>query len=322
MFKLTPYTSYIEENLQKIELPKSPADLYDPLRYFLTIGGKRVRPVLTLLAAELFGADKSEALPQALCIEVFHNFTLIHDDIMDEAPIRRNQPTIHAKWHQNAAILSGDVLFIKAYQLLADIDPAKLPEAFDLFNKTGIAVCEGQQYDMSFEERDDVSIHEYIEMIRLKTSVLLGCALTMGAIIANASEKDKKELYIFGENIGIAFQIQDDILDLYADSEKFGKQVGGDVMANKKTILHLTALSKATKEQIEISKQLRNESNIELKVSRTRALFDHLNVKEECKERMQEHYKIALAAMSRVSVPEENKKPLLELAKYLMDREI
>lgn len=160
MFDLKAYTSFIEEHLKKIEIPDSPTDLYDPLRYFLTIGGKRIRPMLTLLAAELFGSDKATALPQALCIEVFHNFTLIHDDIMDEAPIRRNQQTVHEKWNQNVAILSGDVMFIKAYQLLSDIELSKLPEALELFSKTGSEVCEGQQLDMNFEDRDDVSIHE------------------------------------------------------------------------------------------------------------------------------------------------------------------
>lgn len=323
MFELSAYTEYIEENIDKMELPKDPADLYDPLRYFLNIGGKRIRPILTLLGTELFGVKKEKALYQALAVEVFHNFTLVHDDIMDDAPLRRNKTTVHEKWNSNVGILSGDVMIIKAYQLLCkNIDPAILPETLDLFNSTAVEVCEGQQHDMDFEQRDDVTIHEYIEMIRQKTSVLLGSALRTGAIIAGASERDKNAIYDFGLHIGLAFQIQDDILDLYADPEKFGKQVGGDVIANKKTLLHLTAINKATREQLEIVKQLQNESNIELKISRTRELFDHLNAKEECQERMNAHYKLAKEAMEKISVPAENKTALLALASYLMEREL
>lgn len=323
MFELSNYTKYIEEKINDMELPEGPADLYDPLRYFLTIGGKRIRPILTLLGTELFDAQKEKSLPQALAIEVFHNFTLVHDDIMDDAPLRRNKTTIHEKWNNNVGILSGDVMLIKAYQLLCkDIDPKQLPETLELFNDTAIQVCEGQQYDMDFETRDDVTIHEYIQMIRKKTSVLLGSALKTGAIIAGASEHDKDAIYDFGLHIGLAFQIQDDILDLYANPEKFGKQVGGDVIANKKTILYLTALNKAKKEQLEVAKQLQNESNIELKISRTRELFDHLNVKEECQERMDAHYKLAKEAMAKISVSTEKKAALLSLASYLMKRDV
>ncbi|MEJ6776612.1 MAG: polyprenyl synthetase family protein [Crocinitomicaceae bacterium] len=323
MFKLSDYTEYIEENIDQVELPEGPVNLYDPLRYFLTIGGKRIRPILTLLGAELFGAQKEKALYQALAVEVFHNFTLVHDDIMDDAPLRRNKTTVHEKWNNNTGILSGDVMVIKAYQLLCkNIDPKILPETLNLFNSTAIQVCEGQQHDMDFEQRDDVTIHEYIKMISQKTSVLLGSALRTGAIIAGASESDKDAIYDFGLHIGLAFQIKDDILDLYADPEKFGKQVGGDVMANKKTILHLTAINKATKEQLEIVKQLQYESNIDLKISRTRQLFDHLKTKEDCQERMNSHYKLAKEAIDKISVSTENKAALLSLASYLMEREV
>lgn len=322
MFQIKEYTTFIEDNLKKVEIPDTPAGLYDPIRYFLQIGGKRIRPILTLLGAELFGADKEKALSQALSIEVFHNFTLVHDDIMDQAPLRRNKETIHQKWNINSAILCGDVMLIKAYELLCDIDPEKLSETLHLFNKTATQVCEGQQLDLDFEYRDDVSINEYIEMIRLKTSVLLGGALKIGAIIAGASQKDQTEIYEFGQNIGLAFQIQDDILDLYADPVKFGKQVGGDVISNKKTFLHLTALNKATKEQLEIARQLKNEPDIELKVRRTRELYDQIGVKQNCKKKIQEHYNSAINALHRVAVPEENKKNLLELAGYLMDRDL
>ena len=292
------------------------------LRYFLNIGGKRIRPTLTLLGAELFGGKKEDVISQAMAIEMFHNFTLIHDDIMDNAPLRRNQQTIHEKWNSNIGILSGDVLLVYAYQQLSKAEKSQLPDLLELFNKTAIEVCEGQQMDMDFEEREDVSIGEYIEMIRLKTSVLLGCSLNLGGIVAKASESDLKYLFDFGQHIGIAFQIQDDILDLYADPDKFGKQVGGDVIANKKTILHLTAINVATLEQREIIKQLQNESKIEFKVSRTRELFDHLKVKESCKELMDNHYQKALTAIEKISAPASNKKTLIGLASFLMDREV
>lgn len=321
MTELKTYTALIETELAKIDFPESPSQLYDPLRYFLGIGGKRIRPILTLLSAELFGSTANQALPQALCIEVFHNFTLIHDDIMDAAPMRRNMQTVHEKWNQDVAILSGDVLMIKAYQLLGEIDPKLLPPAFELFNKTAIEVCEGQQIDMDFEERSDVSIDEYINMIRLKTSVLLGCALEMGAIVAGASVEDRAHIYNFGQYIGIAFQIQDDILDLYADPEKFGKQVGGDVIANKKTILHLSALKNSTLEQREVMKQLQDEQNLELKVDRTRRLFDQLGVRAICEKHMQENYTIALKSLELVNVEASKKQGLIWLAAYLLNRE-
>ncbi|PIE86979.1 MAG: hypothetical protein CSA03_01850 [Bacteroidetes bacterium] len=316
------YTALIDGELSQIGFPDSPNQLYDPLCYFLQIGGKRIRPMLTLLGAELFGGTYEKAMSQALSIEVFHNFTLIHDDIMDEAPLRRNFQTIHEKWNRDVAILSGDVLMIKAYQLLGQIEGKLLPDAFALFNKTAIEVCEGQQMDMDFEQRSDVTIDEYIEMIRLKTSVLLGCALEMGAIVAEASSNDRALIYDFGQHIGIAFQIQDDILDLYADPDKFGKQVGGDVIANKKTMLHLTAVQNATKEQLEVLKQLQNEDNVELKVDRTRRLFDQLDIRSLCEARMQEHYDIAMQSLAKIEVEEAQKAKLIGLANFLMNREV
>jgi len=322
MTELEQYTALVDRELGKIGFPTSPEKLYDPLRYFLQIGGKRIRPILTLLSAELFGSRIEKALPQALCIEVFHNFTLIHDDIMDEAPLRRNVQTVHEKWNRDIAILSGDVLMIKAYQLLGEIDPKLLPAAFQLFNKTAVEVCEGQQMDMDFEERSDVTIEEYIEMIRLKTSVLLGCALEIGAIVAEASQADREAIYNFGQHIGIAFQIQDDILDLYADPEKFGKQVGGDVIANKKTILHLTAVKNATQEQMEVLKQLQKEQDLELKVDRTRRLFNQLDVRAICEARMLEHYDIANESLAKIKLEDANKKQLIGLAAFLMNREL
>ncbi|GAB5419299.1 MAG: polyprenyl synthetase family protein [Crocinitomicaceae bacterium] len=320
MEALKNYTALIETELGKSQFPESPAELYEPLRYFLKLGGKRIRPVLTLLASEMFGSTAEEALPQALSIEVFHNFTLIHDDIMDEAPTRRKMPTVHEKWNPNIAILSGDVLLIKAYQLLAQVSPEKLPEVMEVFNTTAVEVCEGQQMDMNFEDRMDVTISEYIEMIRLKTSVLLGGALEIGAIVAGASKEDRKRIYDFGQHLGIAFQIQDDILDLYADPEKFGKMVGGDVVANKKTLLYLIAVTNATREQLEILKQLQVEENIEVKIARTRELFDHLQAREKCREEMLDHQKKAMEALEGINVADDKKAGMKALADFLLNR--
>lgn len=322
MEALKKYTGLIEQELSKNQFPETPAELYEPLRYFLSLGGKRIRPVLTLLAAELFGSKAEDALPQALSIEVFHNFTLVHDDIMDEAPTRRKMPTVHEKWNTNIAILSGDVMLIKAYQLLVETNPEKLPLLMEIFNKTAVEVCEGQQMDMNFEERLDVSIGEYIEMIRLKTSVLLGAALEIGAIVAGAGQKDRERIYNFGQYLGIAFQIQDDILDLYADPEKFGKMVGGDVVTNKKTMLYLTAVADATREQQEMLKQLQVEENITLKIERTRELFDHLLVREKCRKEMLSYQKKAMEALDQIEVPESKKAGLIALADFLMHRDV
>jgi geranylgeranyl diphosphate synthase type II len=241
---------------------------------------------------------------------------------MDEAPKRRNQQTVHTKWNRNIAILSGDVLFVKGFQLLAKQKSEHLPSLLDLFNTTAIEVCEGQQLDMDFETRQNVSIPEYIEMIRLKTSVLLGCALEMGAIVANAEKEDRSFLYDFGQHIGIAFQIQDDILDLYADPEKFGKQVGGDVISNKKTLLNLKAFDMADRSQRVILEELALEKDAVLKVQKTRELYDLIGVRSACEAHMQVHYSHATESLSNVNLPKETKLPLIALADFLMNRDI
>lgn len=322
MLGIEKYTFLIEEELQKRSFPSTPERLYDPLRYFLNIGGKRMRPILTLMGTQLFGKEVEAAIPASIAIEYFHNFSLIHDDIMDQAPIRRGKETVHTKWNQNIAILSGDVLLVKAYQELALQHVASIPDLLNVFNKTAVEVCEGQQMDMDFEDREDVTIEEYIEMIRLKTSVLLGCALELGAIVAGAGFEDRKLIYEFGQHIGIAFQIQDDILDLYADPDKFGKQVGGDVIANKKTLLLLKAFELADEIQKEELNLLLKESDVEFKVGATKSLFDSLQVKKVCKEIMQKHYQTAKEALLKINAPQENKQPLFALAAYLMEREI
>lgn len=315
------YTQIIEREIDSLNFPKTPDNLYDPLRYFMKLGGKRMRPILTLLGAEMFGLKKEDVIKSAMAVEVFHNFSLIHDDIMDEAPLRRNHPTVHTKWNLNNAILSGDVLFVKAYELLADQEKGDLRRTLQLFNQTAIEVCEGQQMDMDFESRSDVTIEDYTEMIRLKTSVLLGCALELGAIAANASKEDCKNIYDFGLNVGIAFQIQDDILDLYADPEKFGKQVGGDVISNKKTMLYLEAQNHATEEQSETMKQLYNWTNLEEKVTKTRILFDQIGAKEMCERSMDFFYTKAKEAISKISVSDERKQVLMQLGDYLLIRQ-
>lgn len=315
------HSQLLEDRILQLDLPAQPSNLYDPLRYFLQLGGKRMRPVLTLLGAELFGTEAEQAVHAALAIEVFHNFTLIHDDIMDEAPLRRKQATVHTKWNNNIAILSGDVLFVKAYDLLSH-QSGDLRELMHVFNRTAKEVCEGQQMDMDFEQQTTVAIADYTEMIRLKTSVLLGCALELGAIVAGAQPADRRLIYDFGLSIGLAFQIQDDILDLYADPEKFGKQVGGDVMANKKTMLYLKAMEMATAEQREVLNQLYTEQDMAFKVARTREVFDAIGAKEECTKLMNAYYEKARKAMAALNVPDERKKPLLLLGEYLLTRDV
>lgn len=321
MQDLAVYSTLLENEINRLDFPKTPSNLYDPLRYFMQLGGKRLRPVLTFLGAELFGLKKEEVLNAALSVEVFHNFTLIHDDIMDEAPLRRAKETVHTKWNQNIAILSGDVLFVKAYQLLAKQNPKHLAELLYVFNRTAQEVCEGQQMDMDFESRSDVSIDEYVEMIRLKTSVLLGCALELGAIVAEASTEDRRHLYDFGQHLGIAFQIQDDILDLYADPDKFGKQVGGDVISNKKTLLNLKAKELANPIQRELLNQLETEQDFILKVSKTRDLFSDIGAREACEIEMQKHYDFAMNSLKQINVADQNKLSLIALADFVMQRD-
>jgi geranylgeranyl diphosphate synthase type II len=321
MRDLAVYSTLLENEINQLDFPKTPSNLYDPLRYFMQLGGKRMRPVLTFLGAELFGLQKEAVVNAALSVEVFHNFTLIHDDIMDEAPLRRAKETVHTKWNQNIAILSGDVLFVKAYQLLAKQDPKHLAELLNVFNRTAQEVCEGQQMDMDFESRSDVRIEEYVEMIRLKTSVLLGCALELGAIVAEANADDRQHLYDFGQHLGIAFQIQDDILDLYADPEKFGKQVGGDVISNKKTLLNLKAKELANSAQRELLSQLETEQDLILKVSKTRDLFSDIGAREACEVEMKKHYDFAMNSLKQINVADQNKLSLIALADFLMQRD-
>ena len=297
---ITEHSKRIDQALQSLAIPESPRNLYDPLRYFFTMGGKRIRPILTLLAAEKFGAKNQEALPAALAVEIFHNFSLIHDDIMDEAPVRRGKETVHQKWDTNIAILSGDVLLIKAYQQLNTYPEKIVKQLHTIFNQTAIEVCEGQQMDMDFENMNAISRSSYLEMIKLKTSVLLGCALKLGAIIAGANETQQQQLYDYGINMGIAFQIQDDLLDLYGDPSLVGKRVGGDIIANKNTLLMILAKEEANSSQLHSIKSLILEENTEVKIQGVLKLFKKLQVQEKTEKLMNSYYKIAQESLMKI----------------------
>lgn len=319
MKSLTTYSTYLENVLQEERFPILPSNLYDPLRYFLQLGGKRMRPMLSLMACKMTGSDFQKALPAALAVEYFHNFSLIHDDIMDAAPIRRGQATVHEKWNANIAILSGDVLLVKAYEQLSKYDSTLFHALFMVFNKTAIEVCEGQQMDMDFELRNEVSEAEYLEMIRLKTSVLLGCALQMGGLVGGAQQTDAELLYSFGEELGLAFQIQDDILDLYGDSAQVGKQVGGDVLANKKTLLSIRAKKLANNTQLQTLAALEQLQDPLVKVEKTKELYTELGARHYCEEQMKAHHHKALAALSKIEF-NGTKSELEELAEFLFAR--
>lgn len=313
----------VEHSIKENSIQGSPSELYEPIDYSLQMGGKRIRPTLVLLAAELFGKKSDEVMHLAIAVEVFHNFTLMHDDIMDEAPLRRGQDTVHLKWGRDIAILSGDVMMVKAYQLLAQSEAAILPQLLELFNRTAIEVCEGQQLDMNFEKEATVSLFEYIRMIELKTAVLLAAALKMGAIASGASKLNADLIYEFGRNIGIAFQIQDDFLDAYADPDKFGKQVGGDILQNKKTYLLLTALQEAKGEQkSELYELLDKNLKSEEKVEQMIALYDKLNVPQLTQNAMQDYFEKGMIALEKIDIDAEAKKELIDLAKMLMWREL
>lgn len=313
----------VEKGLSELSMPDRPMDLYEPIRYILSLGGKRMRPVSLLMACDLFEGEVESALSPALGIEVFHNFTLVHDDIMDEAPLRRGKATVHHRWNSNVGILSGDAMLVKAYQLLAQCPTAYLPEVLEIFNQTALEVCEGQQYDMDFEKRLDVTIDEYLEMIRLKTAVLLGGSLKIGALIGGASEEDAENLYQFGVHLGVAFQLQDDILDVYADQAKFGKQVGGDIIADKKTALLITAKERATGAHADRLKAILEGAIADPaeKVEAVKEIYDACEVRQVAEAMMQDEYMLARKHFHAVQASEERKNPLLELADSLMVRE-
>ena len=323
MFGNPYFAEKISDALENIQLPESPNNLYEPIHYILSLSGKRIRPQLVFMGASLFGYNEIEnVLPASIAIEYFHNFSLMHDDIMDKAPLRRGKQTVHQKWNDNVAILSGDALLVKSYEELAKCPAVAVPELLKAFNRVALEVCEGQQFDMDFESRNDVSQSEYINMIRLKTSVLLGGALELGAIIAGANAANRTKLYDFGVNLGIAFQLQDDILDTFGDPKTFGKQVGGDIIVNKKTILHIL-LKKAlsTEDQDEFNEILSlNEKEAEDKVNRMKKLYEKYKIFELANTLKGEYSSKSLQSLEAIEVVVQHKEDLYILSNTLLNR--
>ena len=321
MHSFTELVQLFEQRLNAtLPFPSQPETLYEPCRYFLSIGGKRVRPVLCLMSNELFGDITEDAWHGALGIELFHNFTLIHDDIMDRAPLRRGKQTVHERNGLTAGILCGDVMSIYAYDQLANIKRS-LSEVLHLFNKTSIEVCEGQQLDMDFEERNDVTIDDYIHMISLKTAVLLACSLKMGALLGGATIGNAQKLYEFGKNLGIAFQLKDDYLDAFGEAEKTGKQNGGDIIENKKTFLLLKARENANAAQKKSIDELLDE-NGDHKIASMLKLFRDTDAEQQCKQAIEKYSSLAFKNLEGVAVLHKRKEPLQELAAYLLNREM
>lgn len=314
------FISHLESEIKT----KEPKNLYEPINYILGLGGKRLRPILTLMTADLFGGNIEDALDSALAIEVFHNFSLVHDDIMDDAPLRRGKTTVHEKWDVNTGILSGDAMLINSYQFFESYSPEIFKKLTSLFSKTAIEVCEGQQYDVDFESRDDVTIPEYLKMIEYKTAVLVAAAMKMGAIIANASQNDTEAIYEFGKNLGIAFQLQDDYLDAFGNPETFGKQVGGDIIENKKTFLFLKSLEYAEKEQREGLLHLYSlkPEDSGTKVETVKSIFEESGAVEEAKKEINAYTQKAFDALTTISIPDANKAILKQFGENLMKRTV
>ncbi|MBP5777918.1 MAG: polyprenyl synthetase family protein [Prevotella sp.] len=313
----------VNEALDGIKYDRQPATLYDPIKYVLALGGKRVRPVLMLLAYNLFKEDPERIMTQAIGLETYHNFTLLHDDLMDNADMRRGHETVHKKWNPNQAILSGDTMLLQAFQRMGQCEADKLQQVIGLFTETTLEIDEGQQLDVEFETRNDVTEAEYIEMIRLKTSVLLACAVKIGAILGGASIEDQENLYKFGEQIGLAFQLQDDLLDVYGDPKLFGKNIGGDITSNKKTYMLINAVNRANDVQrkelmgwIEAETFDRNE-----KVKAVTRLYDEIGIRQLCEQKMEACYALAMEYLAKVSVSEERKAILSAYAAAMMKRQ-
>jgi geranylgeranyl diphosphate synthase type II len=324
MHSINQYQEFIADYLESQYETKEPKNLYDPIHYILGLGGKRMRPVLTLMSAEVFDADYKKALPAALAVEVFHNFSLIHDDIMDDAPLRRGNVTVHEKWDINTGILSGDAMLILAYQYFEKYEPAIFRELAKLFSKTALEVCEGQQWDVDFETRTDVSIPEYLKMIQFKTAVLVAAAMKMGAIIAETSEENANLIYDFGLNLGLAFQLQDDYLDAFGNPETFGKQVGGDIIENKKTYLYLKALEFASTDQ---AKKLVDLFSIHPqdssdKIAAVKEIFVGSGAAQETKNAIQDFTFKAFDTLQKISIDDNKKEMLRTFGENLMGRKV
>jgi len=313
----------VDQGMKDLQIKDEPSNLYDPIRYILDLGGKRFRPVLTLLSCGLFDENVQKALDPALGVEVFHNFTLMHDDIMDDAPLRRGKPTVHMHWDESVAILSGDVMLVKAYELISSVNNNQIKPILKAFNLCAVEVCEGQQKDIDFEKVENVSKRDYLEMIHLKTAVLLGFAMELGARIGGANDDQIALVREFGENLGIGFQLKDDILDIYGDHAKFGKQVGGDIKENKKTFLWIEALKMANDDQNRLLIQLSSTKELDSdnKVHAVKEIYDDLNIKAHSEERMNAYFDKAFEALDILKTSEERKLPLRDFIQALINRE-
>ncbi len=324
MLSVLEYSSIFSDYLRKYSLEKDPQHLYVPIDYILGLGGKRLRPVLTLMASELFDQPHEKALDAALAIEMFHNFSLVHDDIMDDAPLRRGEQTVHEKWDINTGILSGDAMLILAYQLFENYEGEVFRELAKLFSKTAIEVCEGQQYDVDFETRDDVTIPEYLKMIEYKTAVLVGAALKMGAIIAGASEACQVSIYNYGRDLGIAFQLQDDYLDAFGDPETFGKQVGGDIIENKKTFLYLTALENSSKDDVQLLEHLFSIAPADPteKITTVKQQFIDSGAAKATQSEIERYTQLAFKSLDAIDISDDKKQLLRDFGNGLMNRTV
>ena len=316
------YLDIVNKAIAAIPYPRQPEQLYEPIAYTMSMGGKRLRPVLTLMACEAFGGDIHSALLPAVGLELFHNFTLLHDDVMDRADMRRGMPTVHRRWNDNVAILSGDAMLTMASQFVARTAAEHLPAVMELFNRTAMEIYEGQQWDMDFEGRDDVGVSEYIEMIRLKTSVLLGCACRVGALIAGAAQSDADAIYEMGMNMGLAFQLQDDALDVWGDPATFGKEIGGDIMNNKKTFLLINAIKRAKgDDELELRRWLNDPEPLrDSKVAAVTTIYERLGLRELSDETIGVYNKRALTALSRISISDEARQVFAALITRLTTR--
>ena len=312
----------VNDFLDQLPYERKPQSLYDPIRYVLSIGGKRIRPVLMLMAYNLFKDQPEDILMPACGLETYHNYTLLHDDLMDNADLRRGHETVHKRWDANTAILSGDSMLVLAYQRMAQVPAEKLAEVLDCFTETALEIGEGQEYDMDFETRSDVKEEEYIEMIRLKTSVLLACATKIGAILADAPEEDVKYLYKFGEQLGLAFQLQDDLLDVYGDPKVFGKAIGGDITSNKKTYMLINAYNRADeKQRAELVRWIEAPTfNRDVKVAAVTRLYDEIGIRQLCEEKINYYFDQAAQYLTKVGVAEERKQSLRQYMDELLHR--
>lgn len=324
MSSIKVYRQFIEQEIKKHKFGQEPVSLYEPIRYLMGLGGKRMRPLLTLLAYGLFKNDPKKIVSYAVAVEAFHNFTLMHDDIMDNAPLRRGNVTVHEKWNVNTAILSGDVMLVKVYDMMLALEAGKLKTILQAFNKCAAEVCEGQQWDMEFETIDHVSEKQYINMIRLKTAVLLGFSLELGAILADAPAEDQRALREFGINIGIGFQLKDDLLDAYADPKKFGKQVGGDILANKKTYLLIKAIEKANgKQKLELKSLMSGKKiNPKKKIEAVKEIYNALNIPDQTGKIINQYFERGFKNLNKLTCNPESKLVLRKFTENLIGREV